>query len=366
MAMSYIQKRDFLAYLAYSRNWKTRDITPFLLDPERKKSVSLEEIRNEKTPDKKLWSKNTSVVTFHYKDWPENERRELMNNIKLIVAFDLNLEPGMDARNQWQRDPDQKGFKLTEKPWRDTTEFEGFFTGQTSRFAIETIKGGFLLTTTLEYKERIINQAKLATEITNRREVPIIAPVRHAHGAILDRLAQGGTDLTRYDGKWQYARLKTPDPAGLREKALHLFGDLADLPPGKFTVLTLGIDEVLVAANCEALASAMKARKATMAFMKVADEGLPAGEEPAAFLTRMQKDGADARYIDTEGLSPAFAKAVAGSRNGVSLADMLAAILAVREEYEILAKMKEDGLLNEFTHNRPEPPEPPKPSGPAP
>jgi hypothetical protein len=170
---------------------------------------------------------------------------DLADVTKLVVACDFGLELGIEAinapagyrivqpelpANVTTLRPDQRThLNIVQKPWRDTTEFEGHDVSSPRTFFVEADDAGLNLITSLDQREAIWSQGDVlhAALSTGAPPVQTVTSRTQAHH-MLNLLTRGAVTRDTRGREWNYVVVETQHSLDiatkLRKAMRHEFG----------------------------------------------------------------------------------------------------------------------------------------------
>ncbi|MBU6235842.1 MAG: hypothetical protein KGQ41_08355 [Alphaproteobacteria bacterium] len=225
---------------------------------------------------------------------------DLLDAVKLVVACDFGIEPGIQAFNtpesyviyrqpdndshlprQWRRKPEGPvEVQFFQKPWKDTTQFEGYDIPLPANFHVEVGDGSVTVITSLDQREAIWSQGDVYRNVASS-DTSTVQTVSGSTSArhILNLLGRGAVTRDKRGREWNYVLLHTKDtlPVSLtvRSAVRREFG----LSARHAAVLTFDDNLCIVAMNSHVLeAAATNSNGLSDLKMRLIDKGV---EKPA-------------------------------------------------------------------------------------
>ena len=276
---------------------------------------------------------NISFNDDTFKEWDIHPAYAMMF-AKLVIAKDLNIEPGLQAQNEiderkaaillaqylkerlddmdmpeaWKANTPiemsdlsgkaKNAMKDAEKPWDDTTEFGGYDAALPSRFFIQKTSDGYDLRTSSDAKHSIWAQGEL---LRKARESDILTVQtvneKSAMQSVLHMLEHGNKTEDHLDRNWKFIVLDSP----AAQKVVKHMNDVAQNAFGieshDYAAINFGDRHSLIAMEAETLERVTMSYGASLAVMKMIEEN----DKDQDRLYELLSMGADYRYIDPEG-----------------------------------------------------------------
>lgn len=299
-----------------------------------------------------------SLTEDTFKEWDIHPAYAMMF-AKLVVAKDLNIEPGLEAQNEidekkaafllaqylkerlddmdmpeaWKANAPiemsdlsgkaKNAMKDAEKPWDDTTEFGGFDAALPNRFFITKTDAGYDLTTSSDAKHSIWSQGELLRQARESNILSIqTVNTQTAAESVLHMLSQGNTVEDHLDREWQFVVLESPAAqkivANMNDIAHNAFG----VDSHDYAAINFDNTRSLIAMESNILEHVMVQYAASRSVMKMIEDG----DTDTSKFSDLLEMGADYRYIDPE-----------GAQAGKTFADLM----KETERYELLTMLRD-------------------------
>lgn len=200
---------------------------------------------------------------------------ELLDATKMVIAFDLGIEPTLRAMNvaqgyilypsapvdglpqAWRRKLYTVG-ELVQKPWLDTTEFEGYDVPPPKNFYVEKDDGGINVITTLDQREAIWSQGDVLGHVSKSDTSPVrTVKANMTSRQLLRLLGDGPSASDRRGREWKYVLVHSPEARTLSPKVRGAVSERFGLTARHCAVLTMDKDVCLVAMNVHVLDAAL-------------------------------------------------------------------------------------------------------------
>jgi hypothetical protein len=238
----------------------------------------------------------------------------LLDATKLVIAIDLGIDPDLKARNtpqgyilyprvnvtgmpeQWKRGQYNE-MELVQKPWLDTTQFEGHDVPLPNNFFVEVDDGAVNVITSLDQREAIWSQGDVFKKVTSDDASPIrTVKAGMTSRQLLKLLGDGHTVIDGRGREWSYILVESSETRTLSPKIRGAVSHRFGLTARHCAVLTIEQDVCLVAMNAHVLDTAL-AR--TTAVTDEVQRLVDAGIQQAAKITpstKSQSDGAVLKF----------------------------------------------------------------------
>ncbi len=299
-----------------------------------------------------------SLTEDTFKEWDIHPAYAMMF-AKLVIAKDLNIEPGLEAQNEidekkaafllaqylkerlddmdmpeaWKANTPiemtdlsgkaKNAISLSEKPWDDTTQFGGYDAALPNRFFITKTDDGYDLTTSSDAKHSIWSQGELLRQARESNILSIqTVNTQTAAESVLHMLSQGNTVEDHLDREWQFVVLESPAAqkivANMNDIAHNAFG----VDSHDYAAINFDNTRSLLAMESDTLEQVMVQYAASRSVMKMIEDG----DTDTSKFNDLLEMGADYRYIDPE-----------GAQAGKTFADFM----KETERYELLTILRD-------------------------
>ena len=278
---------------------------------------------------------------------------------KLVVAKDLNIEPGLEAQNEidekkaafllaeylksrydelempeaWKANApigmseimgaSKNIFSEAEKPWDDTTEFGGYNAALPNRFFITKTDDGFDLTTSSDAKHSIWAQGALLRQARNK-DIMAIQTVndRTATENILHMLNHGHTTEDHLGREWRFVVLQSAAAQKVVGNMNSTAQNALAIDSQDYAAISFDNSMSLLAMEAETLERETRAFNASTEVMRM----IWRRDTDSGQLQELMEMGANYRYIDP-----------AGATKGRTFSD----VMKEHENYELLTAMRD-------------------------
>lgn len=262
-----------------------------------------------------------NVVDFDPHDWPDFAPDQLVQGIKLVIAFDCGIEPTLTynnlasdsrdlnifiqeqaAKEDWQT----KDLTLSDyaavlfKHMHDTTAFTGNSIGIPRHFSVSLEHDAQRVWMGVDQKTSILTQGGILRMVVNGPEYTAhydkqfivsdpdkLVNLLHNRGMALD-LPRGQN--------WICIKIATPHAAKWAEKARHILLKELHIPSGLFGAFVYSPHDLILSVEKAAFDKAAIARKASFDVLGAIMKG---SDDPELLLQLLEK-GADLKYIDPD------------------------------------------------------------------
>ena len=299
-----------------------------------------------------------SLTEGTFKEWDIHPAYAMMF-AKLVIAKDLNIEPGLHAQNEideqkaafllaqylkerlddmdmpetWKGNQPismtdlggkaKNAISAAEKPWDDTTEFGGYDAALPNRFFITKTDDGYDLTTSSDAKHSIWSQGELLRQARGSNILSIqTVNANTAAENVLHMLNKGNTVEVHLGREWQFVVLDSPAAqkvvTNMNDVAHNAFG----IDSHDYAAINFDDTRSLLAIEGETLGRVMVEYAASRSVMKMITDG----DTDTSKLNDLLDMGADYRYIDPDAAS-----------KGRTFTDLM----KESENFELLAMMRD-------------------------
>lgn len=257
--------------------------------------------------------------------------RDTQSATKLILARDMGLEPRLEAFNaldedkarayldylmveeedmtwkgprQWRprliKSPTRAGVQALQKPWKDSTEFEGYFIATPKNFRIQKSEDGFDVRASVEYREWIWTHGAILNTVMENQTAPLaILGKLDQPATFLHALEQGSRTENHRGDAWHYVVFKNKEAAAYAEVIRTNLMDNMGLTAGNFLSMAYDQEHMVLAMDAKTLGKLRLAYDSTKELLAMIRDGKKDERRMMVLLDQ----GADLRLADPEALA---------------------------------------------------------------